>query len=195
MSLNNIINKQFITEVGTMIKYISIAVVLLGFAGCSSISITSDYNPATDFSSYTSFAIYDGVVKDSKLENVPLAKKRVLEAINNEMQKKGLIPADTSNASIIIFAQGGTTEKMNVTDYGYGYGGWWGPYPYGRNIDVSYYTQGSLVIDFVDNSKDELVWRGIGTGALKDQGTPEERQAYIDEAVAKILSQYPPVKE
>lgn len=178
-----------------MIKHILIAFLLLGLAACSSISTTSDYNPATDFSSYTSFAIYDGVVKDSKLEDVPLAKKRVLEAINNEMLKKGLTSTDTSNASIIIFAHGGTTEKMNVTDYGYGYGGWWGPYPYGRNIDVSYYTQASLIIDFVDNSKDELVWRGIGTGALQDQGTPEERQAYIDEAVAKILSQYPPVND
>lgn len=51
------------------------------------------------------------------------------------------------------------------------------------------------MIDFVDNSKDELVWAGIGTAALQDQGTPEERQAFIDEAVAKILSQYPPEKE
>lgn len=178
-----------------MIKYFLVALLLLGFTACSSISTTSDYNPGIDFSSYSTFTIYNGVIKDSKLESAPLAKKRVLEAINNEMQKKGFTPADSADASIIIFAQVGTTEKMNVTDYGYGYGGWWGPNPYGRNIDVSYYTQGSLVIDFVDNEKDELVWRGIGTAALQDQGTPEERQAFIDEAVAKILSQYPPVKE
>lgn len=178
-----------------MIKYLFAALILLVFAACSSISTTSDYNPDTDFTSYSTFSIYNGVIKDSELESVPLAKKRVLEAISNEMQKKGFTSADSAAASLIIFAHGGTAEKMNVTDYGYGYGGWWGPYPYGRNIDVSYYTQGSLVIDFVDNSKDELVWRGIGTAALQDQGTPEERQAFIDEAVAKILAQYPPVKE
>jgi hypothetical protein len=177
-----------------MIKYLFIAFVLLGLAACSSISTTSDYNPGTDFSSYSTFCIYNGVIKDSKLESAPLVKKRVLEAINNEMQKKGLTSSDSASASLIVFAHGGTAEKMNVTDYGYGYGGWWGPNPYGRNIDVSYYTQGSLVIDFVDNSKDELVWRGIGTAALQDSGTPEERQAFIDEAVATILDQYPPVK-
>ena len=175
-----------------MIKYILIAFTLIGLAACSSISTTSDYNPATDFSSYSTFSIYDGVIKDSELESAPLVKKRVLEAINNEMKKKGLTASDSADASIIIFAHAGTTEKMNVTDYGYGYGGWWGPSPYGRDIDVSYYTQGSLVIDFVDNSKDELVWRGIGTAALQDRGTPEERQAFIDEAVATILDQYPP---
>ena len=177
-----------------MIKYLFIAFFVLGLAACSSISTTSDYNPGTDFSSYGTFSIYSGVIKDSKLESAPLVKKRVLEAINNEMQKKGLTPSDSASASLIVFAHGGTAEKMNVTDYGYGYGGWWGPNPYGRNIDVSYYTQGSLVIDFVDNSKDELVWRGIGTAALQDNGTPEERQAFIDEAVATILDQYPPIK-
>jgi len=110
------------------------------------------------------------------------------------MQKKGLTEAEFAVADLIIYAHAGTTEKMNVTDYGYGYGGWWGPYPYGRDIDVSYYTQASLIIDFVDNSKKELVWRGIGSAALQDRGTPEERQQFIDEAVAKILSQYPPVE-
>lgn len=178
-----------------MIKYFLITTLFLGLISCSSISTTSDYNPETDFSSYSTFCIYNGVIKDSELETRPLAKKRVLESISTEMQRKGFTQTDSTDASLTIFAHGGTAEKMNVTDYGYGYGGWWGPYPYGRNIDVSYYTQGSLVIDFVDNSKDELVWRGIGTAALQDQGTPEERQAFIDEAVAKILSQYPPVKE
>jgi hypothetical protein len=177
-----------------MIKYLFIAFLLLGLGACSSISTTSDYNPETDFTSYSTFSIFNGVIKDSELESVPLAKKRVLEAINNEMQKKGLTPSDSASASLIVFAHGGTAEKMNVTDYGYGYGGWWGPSPYGRDIDVSYYTQGSLIIDLVDNVKDELIWRGIGTATLQDRGTPEERQAFIDEAVATILDQYPPVE-
>jgi hypothetical protein len=178
-----------------VIKYFFLAIVILGFlAGCSSISVTSDYDPEADFISYNTFSIYNGVIKDSQLESAPLVKKRVLEAITNEMQKKGLTLTDSANAALTIFAQAGTAEKMNVTDYGYGYGGWWGPNPYGRNIDVSYYTQGSLIIDFVDNSKDELVWRGIGTAVVQDRGTPEERQAFIDEAVAKILEQYPPVE-
>jgi len=178
-----------------MIKYFLIAALTIGLiSGCSSVSVTNDYNPGTDFSSYKSFDLYNGIIKDSQLESAPLVKKRVLEAIVNEMQKKGLIRDESDDAELIIYAQAGTTEKMNVTDYGYGYGGWWGPNPYGRNIDVSYYTQGSLVIDFVDNLKDELVWRGIGTAVVQDHGTPEERQQFIDEAVAKILDQYPPVE-
>jgi hypothetical protein len=178
-----------------MIKYILMTVITLIFlAGCSSISVTNDYNPSTDFSKYKTFALYKGTIEGSALEAAPLVKKRVMEAITNEMITKGLTQTDTSDADLIIYTQAGTTEKMNVTDYGYGYGGWWGPNPYGRNIDVSYYTQGSLIIDLADNSKDELVWRGIGTAVIQDRGTPEERQQFIDDAVAKILSQYPPEK-
>ena len=162
--------------------------------GCSSISTTNDYDPSADFSSYNTFSIYDGTIEGSELETAPLVKKRVLEAIENEMGKKGFVKDDSGNSDLIVYTQAGTTEKTNVTDYGYGYGSWWGPYPYGRNIDVSYYTQGSLIIDLVDNEKDELVWRGIGTAVVQDRGTPEERQKFIDEAVAKILEQYPPAE-
>ena len=159
--------------------------------GCSSVSVMSDYDPNTDFSKHMTYSIYKGVVKDSKLEAAPLAKKRVLEAIYTEMQNKGLIETDSSKADLIVYAHAGTKEKVSLTDHGYG--GWWGR-PYGRDIDVSHHTEGALIIDLVDKSKNELVWRGIGTTALQDRGTPQERQKYIDEAVAKILEQYPPQK-
>jgi hypothetical protein len=174
--------------------FLSFFLSVLVFIGCSSISTTSDYDPSADFLSYNTFSIYDGTIEGSELENAPLVKKRVLEAIEDEMGKKGFTKDDSGNSDLIVYTQAGTAEKMNVTDYGYGYGAWWGPYPYGRNIDVSYYTQGSLIIDLVDNAKDELIWRGIGTAVVQDRGTPEERQKFIDEAVAKILEQYPPAE-
>ena len=178
-----------------MKRNLLIAVISFIFiTGCSSISVTSDYDIYADFSSYRTFYLYSDVLKGSTLETVPLVKKRVLDAIQNEMLKKGFTQEDSSKAEMMIYAQATTAEKMNVSSYGYGYGYGWGPYPYGRNIDVSYYTQGSLIIDFVDNKKDELIWRGIGTAVVQDRGTPEEREQFIGEAVAKILDQYPPTK-
>ncbi len=178
-----------------MIKKILIIIIPISFfAGCSSVSVTSDYDLYADFTKYKTFYIYTGELKGSRLETVPLVKKRVLDAIETELKKKGMTEEDSLNADMTVYAQANTTEKMNVNSYGYGYGYGWGPYPYGRNIDVSYYTQGSLIIDFVDNKEDDLIWRGIGTAVLQNQGTPEEREQYINEAVAKILDQYPPSK-
>jgi hypothetical protein len=159
---------------------------------CSSVSVTNDYDIYADFNSYKTFYIYDGVLKDNQLETFPLVKKRVIDAIEGEMLKKGFTKVDSSKADFTVFAQATTAEMINVNSYGYGYGYGWGPYPYGRNIDVSYYTQGSLIIDFVDNTKDELIWRGIGAAVVRDRGTPEERKQFISEAVARILEQYPP---
>jgi Domain of unknown function (DUF4136) len=178
-----------------MIKKVLIIIIpIVFFASCSSVSVTSDYDLYADFSKYKSFYIYTGELKGSQLEKVPLVKKRVLNAIETELKKKGMTEEDSIKADMTVYAQANTAEKMNINSYGYGYGYGWGPYPYGRNIDVSYYTQGSLIIDFVDNKEDDLIWRGIGTAVLQNQGTPEEREQYINEAVAKILDQYPPTK-
>ena len=167
-------------------------VQIILFMRCSSVSVNSDYDINADFTKYNSFYIYTGVLKDSKLEDVPLAKKRVLEAIETELKKKGFTESDLVIADLTIYALANAADKVNVSSYGYGYGYGWGPYPYGRNIDITYYKRGALIIDFVDNKKDELVWRGIGTAVLKDRGTPDERKQFINEAVAKILDQYPP---
>lgn len=175
-----------------MIKIISSVLISLVFFGCSSISVSSDYDVYADFTKYKTFYIYKGELRGSELEDAPLVKKRVLEAIESELQKKGFTDTDSVKADLTVYALANTADKVNVSSYGYGYGYGWGPYPYGRNIDVTYYTQGSLIIDFVDNKKDELIWRGIGTAALKNTGTPDERKKFINEVVAKILDQYPP---
>ena len=178
-----------------MIKFLSLIIILLGlFIKCSSISVNSDYDVYVDFTHYKSFYIYRGFLKNSKLETVPLVKKRVLDAIESQLLSIGFLETDSAKANLTIFAMANTADKMNVSSYGYGYGYGWGPYPYGRNIDVSYYTEASLIIDFVDSKKKQLVWRGIGTSVAKSSGTPEERDQFINEAVTKILDQFPPEK-
>jgi hypothetical protein len=62
-------------------------------------------------------------------------------------------------------------------------------------VDVSHYDEGTLVIDFVDMTKQELVWRGIGTGAVSESPSVEERTEKINNAVTHILEQFPPTKE
>jgi hypothetical protein len=62
-------------------------------------------------------------------------------------------------------------------------------------VDVSQYDEGTLVIDFVDMAKQELVWRGIGTGAVSESPSVEERTANINNAVMQILEQFPPTQE
>jgi hypothetical protein len=176
-------------------KILSYILILTGmlFFGCSSISVTSDYDPASNFTGYKTFAVSEKSIEGSALEQAPLIKKRVVDAVKSEMRKKGMVATHEDKADLVVYPFATTKDKINVTDWGYSYGaGYWGRYPYGRNIDVSEYTEATLVLDLVDNKTHELLWRGIGTGAVQPSKSPQERTEAVGEAVTKILDQYPP---
>lgn len=92
----------------------------------------------------------------------------------------------------MVVAHGGVREKTRVTDWGgYGwYNPWWGPY--GGRVDVSHYSEGTLVIDIVDFQEKDMVWRGLGTAVLKGNSNPEKIQAKVDQHVTQILAKFPP---
>jgi hypothetical protein len=170
-----------------------IAGLVLSAAGCSTIDVQTDYDPAADFTTLKTFKWVDA--KGSDLDKNPLIKSRVRDAVISNLKTKGYQEAAGGEPDFFVFAHAGAKEKMNVTDWGYSYGAYWGPYgAYGRNIDVSYYTEASLFIDVVKNNpgKDELAWRGVGTGVVQQSATPEERAENINNAVAIILENFPP---
>jgi hypothetical protein len=181
------------------VRFLPLLVALIVVAaGCGSgISVTSDFDPAVDFSALKTFKWVD-VPKRSVEDplNNPLLANRIRKAAEKALTAKGFTISEKPD--FFIFAHVGVKEKMNVTDWGYGYGPYWGPYPYGRNIDVTYYTEASVILDIVQRKdKDQLAWRGIGTGVVNRgySRTPEEAQAALDEALAEILYDFPPEKQ
>ncbi len=60
-----------------------------------------------------------------------------------------------------------------------------------NNMNVSQYSEGTLFIDFIDKSKKELVWQGIGTGALRIHNR-QKKENRINEFVKEIISKFPP---
>ena len=59
---------------------------------------------------------------------------------------------------------------------------------------MSYYTEGTLVIDLVDMDEKELAWRGIATGTVQENPDPQKSQQRLDSIVAQILANFPPGK-
>jgi hypothetical protein len=89
------------------------------------------------------------------------------EAIKNALETKGYKYVDhPDEASMVVVAHGCTKEKVQLTDWGsYGwYRPWWGPY--GGQVEVSNYIEGTLVIDVVDMPDKELAWHGLATGIV-----------------------------
>jgi len=164
-------------------------VVLFTVSSCSSVRVNADYQKNTDFKNFKTFAFYKKGI--DKLDLSSLDKKRILKAIESELESKGMVKSTNPDLLVNIFTK--SREKIDVYDNRY-YG--WYPWYYGMNpITISKYTEGTLFIDFIDARKKELVWQGIGAGALattyKDIDKKEQR---IQQFVNKILIQYPPTK-
>ncbi len=176
-----------------------VTIIILALVGCSSLKVTTDFDPSQDFNSYKTYrwATTEEANPNDALAQNPLVKKRVIAGIDKALQDKGFVLVEKgSGPDFVVITHAGVKEKMNVTQTGgyrgYGwYDPWWGPY--GGSTHVSYYEEGSLVIDIIDWTEKELSWRGIGTGVVKErQQDAEEMQLRINEITAKILADFPP---
>ena len=64
-----------------------------------------------------------------------------------------------------------------------------------EGVETIFGFPGGVVIDLFDQEQKMLVWRGVGTGMLKDPpDDEEEKQRRVDNYINKILDEYPPKK-
>ncbi len=176
--------------------------LLLAFfvSGCSSVSVNYDYDPAADFSAIKTYSWGQANSGNDELTRNPLLKKRIEASVDRYMQSRGFSKVEPARADVLIVMQAMVKEKMQVTDWGGPrgyyrdpwYDPWWGGGAYGGRVDVSYYNEGTLVIDIVDSRKKELIWRGLGTGVVQSPKDQEKQQAAIDKYVKEILDHFPP---
>ncbi|MGY5846452.1 DUF4136 domain-containing protein [Salegentibacter sp. HM20] len=166
--------------------------LLLGllFTSCSSVRVASDYDREANFNSYQSFAFFKPGIDKAEISD--LDKKRILRAIETEMQAKGFTKSDNPDLLVSIFTK--TNENINIYQnnmMGWGYGWGWHPWYWGSGFNtVNRTSEGTLYIDLIDAEKKELVWQGMGTAALARE--VNKKQERINEIVRKILEKYPP---
>lgn len=165
------------------------------YACAPALSVSTDFDSATDFSKYKTFAFYELKEKSGYISD--LNKDRIVSAVKNEFEKKGLTESRT-NPDLYINVVTMLKERKDVsrtTDY-YGYGGFYRPYMWGTppmfstsQYNVDYYQEGTLFIDLIDASTNKLVWQGIGNGRVDQPVKNPDRK--IPEAVAKIVEPFP----
>lgn len=165
------------------------ALLLLMLTSCASVSVSSDYDTKSDFGKYKSYAFLKNSI--DKVEISDLDKRRILAAIESELNAKGFTKSDYPDMLVSFFTK--STQNVNVNTYGPNWGWGWGPGMWGGYSSVSTNTEGTLYIDILDASKKELIWQGEGRGNLSRNAEKKEEQ--IREFVARILSQYPPERK
>jgi hypothetical protein len=173
-------------------------------SGCATLEVKTDYDPEYDFSTFKTYrwARADERNPEDVLVKNPLIQKRLTQSLDKVMKEKGLKKVERGDADLVVVMHAGTKEKVRVQQDTYAapayrgpyYRGWYDPFwgPYGGTTSVSYYTEGTLVIDLVSWKDKELVWRGMGTDTIKSYKDSAKQQRALDEAVAKIMADFPP---
>ena len=166
--------------------YVLFVPFLIGFVlGCSTIyGVKYDYDKQVDFKSLRT---YDWMTVPEKADIERLNVERVKKAVNAELQAKGLVMT-SNNPDFLIAEHMGTKDKIQVEDWGYGYSRH-GRY---RRSHSYQYEEGSLVLDFVDTKSKEMIWRGVAKAVVDNIDTAEKAEKIVNEAVRKILKNYPP---
>lgn len=169
-----------------MKKIFLILTSCLLFASCSSVRVNHDYDVTQDFSTYKTYAfLKEGI---DRVEISDLDKKRILRAIDHELQQKGLQKSETPDLVVNFMTE--ANERVDVyNNWGY-WGPYWGGY-WGPTTTVT--VEGTLFIDFIDNAKKQLVWQGVGTAPLRS--SPQGKTDRINEMVQRIIAQFPPERK
>lgn len=163
------------------------ALFILG--SCTSIQVATDYDSSVNFKQFKTYAFLKSGIDETKISD--LDKKRILRAIDEEMQVKGYTKSDSPDLLINLFTE--TQQNVNVNSYygGWGYRSWgWNPWMYGPNFNsVSVRSEGILYIDILKADNKELIWQGKGSGYLTSNKSKKEEK--IKEFVIKVLSELP----
>ena len=170
----------------------AVAVVLLVPALALAQKVSFDFDKSADMSKFKTYALKDG----TKVGD-PLVDNRIVAAIEAQLAAKGITKNDAKPDIVVVYHVAFDKQK-DITayntggygGYGYRYGGGWGGST--TNVRVNEILVGTIVIDVIDANKQEVAWRGMGVKEVDTQAKAEKRDKNINEAVAKLLKNFPP---
>ncbi|QAA81679.1 DUF4136 domain-containing protein [Aequorivita sp. H23M31] len=172
-------------------KFLSTISMVLLLVSCGA-SVAVDYDKNVDFSKYTSYNFYPSI--DSGLTE--LDDSRIMQIADSLFQGRGFEKSNSPQLYINFYARENISNSRSTLGIGIGGSGSnvgvgvSGGIPIGGRI-----INQQLTMDFIDVSKDDLVWQAVADGELKERATPEQKEAYYLAIIEKILKKYPPGKK
>ncbi|QSP94670.1 DUF4136 domain-containing protein [Marinobacter salinisoli] len=174
-------------------RLLMISALVLALTGCAA-NVVTDYKDSAPFGSYGSWAFAPNAGEGSF---VSLDDSRVRTAVDREMKREALRQVPQAEADLLVNWKIVEEERLEQVGVGLGVGFGNGPFGWGMAAPppVREVKEGKLVIELIDTATNEVVWRAASQRYLKERQSPDERRELIDEVVAEMFSQYPPVPE
>lgn len=169
---------------------------------CGGLKVQTDFDPAVDFSGYTTFA----VLEQAGDATAPgFWDARIKTAMARTLTARGWRQVDSPEEADVAVGYQLTTEQRSSyqtvntgwSSYGYGWGGWYNPYGYGgvgtSTTTERRYEVGTLIIGMFDVAQKQMIYVSTGSKTIEErQQTPEQAQANINKIVDQMLKDFPP---
>ena len=182
--------------------------LLLGLivAGCSSVEVSFDFDPKANFAGLKTYEWLKEPqmpTGDSRIDGNTILENRIHKAVDSAFAARGITKV-TSDPDFLVAYHVSLDKQRSVQTLNsyYGYGPGWG-YGYGAAYRPGYwagapetyvyeYEEGTLILDIVDPKNKALIWRGSAQDEVHFKSTPENDQTQLNEAVHKMLENFPP---
>lgn len=173
-------------------KKLIILALIFTVLSCAPIRVNYDYESDTNFTEYKTYNYYS----DMKTGLSELDTKRFLEAIDAKLEMQGITFSETPDFFIDVKSSTFQTAQRNTVGVGLGGGGgnMGGGISIGLPIGQSS-AHRQIIIDFVDENKNQLFWQAVSESSYNPNQTPEAREAQLNAIVEKVLLQYPPKQQ
>lgn len=191
-------------------------------AGCASLQVQTDYDRQAEFTQLMTYDFAETQVASDgpPAVNSPLLARHIEGAVASELDRIGFRHVESGTPDFRIAYRVVADERSRyVPSSGFGSFGFrsfhgsrrrfgrrfFSPYSgfgsgfgfgFGYGPSTGYVRQdlrGTLVVDIIDVSSDEVIYRGWASKSLDLDPRPEMVRAYVDEAVMEILADFPPM--
>lgn len=164
-------------------------VIVALLLSCNASRVNYDYDKEGDFSNYNTYNYYP----DMQTGLSELDTKRLLDAVDAEMQAKGI--KLTEEPDFFINIESNSFQKPRNSSVGVGLGG--SGRSVGGGVSVGIPVGGpkmerQIRFEFVDNENDRLFWQAESQSPFKENVSPEVRDEKLRALAAKVFAKYPP---
>ncbi len=156
-----------------------VAMLMLVAAGCGA-TIRSSTASNADLAKYRTYSFYT-----SPKANQPetIADQAINSSLKDSLAAKGLTEAAPGQTPDFLVAHHvKEQQQLDVDNFGYGFYGWPGG-------EVTQYTQGTLIVDFIDPQTKQVFWRGTASGVVNHPNSPNTQK--IAKVVGEVVNRYP----
>ncbi|HZS36314.1 MAG TPA: DUF4136 domain-containing protein [Polyangia bacterium] len=159
---------------------IAVAPLAAAALGCGA-TVHSSFAPGANVQQYKTFSFQRP--QSPAARPASIADQEIEDALRQSLIAKGYVESTDGNPDFVVVHHVMLQQRTQVDRVGTG---WYG---FGGTVSTYSYTEGTVIVDFVDPKTNQAFWRGTAADVVNRPASPNP--AKIRAAVTKLINRYP----